>query len=342
MRSIHRWARLLAIPLLLISLLSDFLSPSASDLQDLNQFYAPPTLIRFVDYQGRFHWRPFVYRLELVDALDASYQERHDQVFPLEFFCRGYRYQFLGCIPSSRHLLGTRTADVFHPWGTDALGRDVLARTMAGARNSMMVLLLGIAIYFLLGVTIGASAGIAGGWTDIFLMRFSEFVLALPALYLVLAVRALLPPNMPFWQTVFLTAATLAFVAWPPMARGVRGQILQTKNACFVEAARILGASPWYIFRMHMLPALAPYALAQTAVAAPLFILGEVTLSFLNVGFHDSGASWGTMLHSLTQDPRIFTDFWWNLSPLAFVFAALFCLNGFSRQMSTKSPSQLA
>jgi peptide/nickel transport system permease protein len=341
MRSIHQYARLLAVPLVLASFLSDFLSSSAPDAQDLNQFYAPPARLRFVDVKGRFHLWPFVYRLALIDPLDATYREAKDQAFPLELFCEGYRYRFMGLIPSSRHLLGTGNTGAFHPWGTDALGRDVLARTLAGARNSMMVMLFGITVYFMLGVGIGALAGAAGGWTDTLLMRFCEFVLALPALYLVLAVRALLPPDMPFWQTVFLTAGTIAAVAWPPMARGVRGQILQIKKAGYVEAARMLGASPWHIFRRHMLPATANFALAQTAVAAPLFILGEVVLSFLNVGFHDSGSSWGTMLRGLTQDPRVLTDFWWNLSPLAFVFATLLCLNGFSRRMRTGGPAQL-
>lgn len=342
MRIITRLARLLAIPLLLVALLSDFLSPSAQDLQDLNQFYAPSSGIHFVDAQGAFHWRPFVYRLELIDPLDARYQVRSDQAYPLQFFGEGYRYRFLGLIPTSRHLLGTETAGMFHPWGTDVLGRDVLARTLSGARSSLLVLLLGIAIYFTLGVTIGALAGMAGGWPDTLLMRFSEFVLALPALYLVLAVRALLPPKMLFWQTAVLTAATIASVTWPPMARGVRGLILQIQSACYVEAARALGASPWHVFRRHLLRALAPFALAQTVVAAPVFILGEVILSFLNVGFHDSGASWGAMLRNLTEDPRILTDFWWNLSPLGFVFVALFCLNSFSRRLRAKDPSQLA
>ena len=336
MRSFLQHARLLAVPLLLAAFLSDFLSPSAPNTQDLNQFYAPPARLRFVDVQGRFHWRPFVYRLDILDSLHARYREATEQAFPLEFFCEGYHYRFMGLIPASRHLLGVANTGTLHPWGTDALGRDVLARTLAGARNSMMVLLFGITIYFMLGVTIGTIAGVAGGWADTLLMRFAEFVLALPALYLVLAVRALLPPDLPFWQTVCLTAGTIAGVTWPPIARGVRGQILQIKKAGYVEAARMLGASPWHIFRRHMLPAMAPFALAQTAVAAPLFILGEVVLSFLNVGFSDSGASWGTMLRGLTQDPRVLTDFWWNLSPLAFVFATLLCLNGFSRRMRTR------
>jgi peptide/nickel transport system permease protein len=125
------------------------------------------------------------------------------------------------------------------------------------------------------------------------------------------------------------------------MARGVRGMIYQLQNETYIEAARALGASRWHVFRRHMLPALMPYAWAQTTVAAPVFILGEVILSFLNVGSQSTGTSWGAMLRSLAQDPRILTDFWWNLSPLVFVFAALFCLNGFNRAFNARTPSQL-
>jgi peptide/nickel transport system permease protein len=342
MRTIHLLARLLAVPLLLLSLFSDFLAPTSPDAQDLNLFYAPPTRIHFVDAQGAFHWRPFVCWWDVTDYLDARYQERRDQIFPLEFFAPGYPYKFLGFIPATRHLLSTRSPGSFHPLGTDALGRDVLARTMAGARSTMLVLLFGIAIYFVVGVLIGTIAGTVRGWIDAALMRFSEFVLALPALYLVLAVRSLLPPDTPFWQTVILTAATIAAVAWPPLARGVRGLILQSNRAGYVEASRILGASPWHIFRRHLAPAMAPYALAQTVAAAPIFVLGEVVLSFLNVGFQGSGISWGAMLRSLTQEPRILTDFWWNLSPLGFVFITLFCIAGFSERTSAQNPTQLA
>lgn len=340
MRRLTLLARLIAIPLLLAALLCDFLSPSPPDRLDLNLPYAPPSRIQFKDLQGNYHWRPFTYALELSAPLDARYQLKSDTIHPLRFFIDGYPYRLLGFIPASKHLVSAETT-AFHPWGTDDLGRDVLGRTLAGTRSSLLVLVSGITIYFFLGVAIGAIAGLMGGWTDLILMRFSELVLALPALYLVLAIRALLPPNLTFWQTAFLTGATIAAITWPPMARGVRGMILQLRTASFVEAAHALGASRWHIFRRHMLPALAPFAFAQAAVAAPIFILGEVILSFLNVGFHDSSASWGTMLRNLTQDSRVLTEFWWNLSPLGFVFATLLCLNSFSRRMQGKEPIQL-
>ncbi len=342
MGSATRLARLLAAALLLVALFGDFLSPSPPDLQDLNQFFAPPSRIHFVDARGAFHWRPFVYRMQLTEPQDARYSEQTDQAFPLTLFCEGYSYRLLGVFPTSVHLVGTRPEGVFHPLGTDNLGRDVLSRSLAGAGNSMMVLLLGVAIYLVVGIVIGGLAGMAGGWADAVLMRFSEFVLALPALYLVLAMRALLPARMPVWQTILITAGTLASVTWPPMARGVRGLVMQTRNAAYAEAARSLGASPSQIFRRHMLPALAPFALAQAAVAAPVFILGDVILAFLNVGFQGTAVSWGAMLRSLTEDPRTLTDFWWNLAPLVLVFATLLCVNSLGKLRYLKDPKQLA
>jgi peptide/nickel transport system permease protein len=225
--------------------------------------------------------------------------------------------------------------------GTDELGRDVLARVFAGTRTSMLVVILGLMLYAALGITIGALAGLFGGWVDSLLMRLSEFVLALPALYLVLALRAVLPVHIPFIQTLFLMVGTIAAVAWPPMARGIRGLILQLRSSGHVEAARCSGGTPAHIFRRHMLPFLRPFAFSQLTVAAPIFLLGEVILSFLDIGFHDSGESWGSMLRSL-KDTRVLTDFWWNLLPLAMVFLTLLCLNLLgSRTSGEKREGQL-
>jgi ABC-type dipeptide/oligopeptide/nickel transport system permease subunit len=123
-----------------------------------------------------------------------------------------------------------------------------------------------------------------------------------------------------------LMVGIIAAVAWPPMARGIRGLILQLKSSGYVEAARSLGGSPIHALWRHMLPLLLPFILSQLAAAAPIFLLGELTLSFLNIGFRDSGESWGSMMRSL-KDTRVLTDFWWNLLPLCMVFLALLCLN---------------
>jgi peptide/nickel transport system permease protein len=325
-RSAWRFSTLLAASLGLAAGFGDFLSTNPPQNQNLGRFYAPPTGIHFIDAKGSLHLRPFVYDYELVNPLDAAYREKTDRIYPLEFFPRGYKYQLLGLIPASRHLAGCGQGAHFYPLGTDELGRDVFARTLAGARTSLLVVLLGLVLYSVIGLAAGALAGLTGGWPDTLLMRLSEFVLALPALYLILALRALLPARMAFWQTLALTVGTIASVTWPPMARGARGLILQLKHSLYVDAARALGSTDWQILRRHIFPALAPFALSQAAVAAPVFLLGEVVLSYLDVGFNDSAGSWGVMLRNL-RDPRIFTDFWWNLAPLVLVFMTLYCLN---------------
>jgi peptide/nickel transport system permease protein len=314
------------VVLILLSLFADFLSSNPPAMQNLDQFYHPPTRLHFVDGKGKFSPRPFIYRSELKEPLDVSYQENTDEAYPLEFFCRGYRYTLFGFISSDRHLVGRSQDPPYYPSGTDELGRDVLARVLAGTRTSLIVVVTGVVLYSVLGLLIGAFAGLAGGWVDSFLMRFSEFVLALPALYLVLALRALLPMHIPFWQTLLWVIGTIAAVAWPPMARGVRGLILQIKSSTYVEAARSLGGTPIHVFLRHILPSLRPFVLTQLTVAAPVFLLGEIVLSFLNVGFRDSGESWGSMLRSM-KDTRVITDFWWNLLPLCMVFLTLLSLN---------------
>jgi peptide/nickel transport system permease protein len=323
-----------ALLLLTFAFLGDFLAPNPPGQQNLSHFYAPPTRIHFADTAGRVHLRPFVYRYELTNALEGSYQEQTETAYPLEFFANGWSYELFGFIPASRHLVRSR-GGALYLLGTDELGRDVAARALAGTRTSLIVMLLGISLYAALGIAIGAAAGLGGGWRDTWLMRFAEFVLALPALYIILALRALLPLKLPYWQTLFVSVGTISVIAWPPLARGVRGLILQLRSAEYVEAARSLGGTPWQVFGRHMLPALAPYILTQTALAAPVFVLGEILLSFLGFGFQEGAESWGSMLRSVT-DLRVLTNFWWNLAPLFFVFAALLCLNVSSNRYRSK------
>lgn len=333
-------ARTVAALFVLIPLGADFFASNPPELQDLDRFFAPPTRIRFVDRQGEFHWRPFVYGMRIADPLETVYEEDPEEIHPLYFFTAGYSYRFLGIVPCRLHLVGTREPGTFYPCGSDELGRDVLARVLAGARTSLLVVLAGVVLYILLGSAVGIPAGVTGGWLDSLLMRFSEFVLALPALYIILALRALLPPKLSSAEAFLLTTGTIAAVTWPPMARGIRGLIRQLRSAGYVEAARSLGCSTPWIVRRHILPALRPYMLQQTLVAAPVFLLGEIILSFLDVGGGPSAVSLGTMLRNL-RDVRVLTDFWWNLLPLALVFLVLLYLNlmstRFTRQAETRT-----
>lgn len=311
--------------LLGMALFSDFLSPNPPSRQNLDQFFHPPTRLHIRDREGRWQ-RPYIHATALQDPLTASYRMDWQRAHSLDFFYEGYPYQLLGFIPWDRHLIGRAQPPYVYFLGADELGRDVWARILSGTRTSLLVIIVGILIYAVLGIAIGSVAGILGGWVDSLLMRFSEFVLALPVLYVVLAMRALLPRQLPFWQTLILTVGMIAAVAWPPLARGVRGMVLQLNSAMHVEAARSMGASSRHIFLQHMLPSLRPFIRMQLILAAPLFLLGELALSFLNVGFQDTGESWGAMLRNM-KDLRILTDYYWNLAPLGMIFLSLLSLN---------------
>jgi len=336
LRGVHLAAGFFIL-LLLIAVFADFLSSNPPAFQDLDHFYHPPARVHFFDSREQFRWKPFIYKTELTEPLDAVYKSETGEAYPLEFFFHGYRYGILGVFTSDRHLVGRGQGPRYYPLGTDELGRDVLARVLAGTRTSLLVVGVGVVLYAAIGLVVGVFAGLFGGWVDSLLMRFSEFVLALPALYLVLALRSLLPMHTPFLQTLLWVVGAIAAVAWPPMARGVRGLILQVRNSAYVEAARSLGGTPGHVFLHHILPSLTSFVLAQLALAAPIFLLGEIVLSFLNVGFQDAGASWGSMLRSMT-DTRVITDYWWNLMPLCMVFLTLLSLNVLSSSVRGREP----
>jgi len=133
-------------------------------MQNLDSFYAPPARIHFVDDRGQFHWRPFVYRSEMTNLLDASYTEITDRRFRWSFFSQAMN---IGFWAGSREPAPGRNpeAGTFYVLGADELGRDVLARILAGARTSLLVIVVGIALYAAIGVSIGSLAGWLGdGW----------------------------------------------------------------------------------------------------------------------------------------------------------------------------------
>ena len=212
-------ASLLLLLLAFGALTSDFFSVNPPGELNLDGFFCPPTRIHFFDLQGRFHWRPFVCSYDLADPLDVLYVERCSEMHPIQFFPTGYGYRLLGLIPTTRHMVGTGTAGTFYPLGADELGRDILSRVLAGSRTSLLVVFVGALTYAALAFIIGSLAGFAGGLIDTTLMRTSEFIMAVPALYLILALRTLLPLKLPYWQTVLLIAVTIAAVTWPPIGQ---------------------------------------------------------------------------------------------------------------------------
>jgi peptide/nickel transport system permease protein len=184
-------------------------------------------------------------------------------------------------------LLGPSLA---HPCGQDGLGRDVLARILVGARLSLGIGVAVVALSLAIGVTVGAVAGYAGGWTDAVLARLIDVFLAFPGLLLAIAIAAVRGPG------AANVVGALAALGWTGYARLARGEIARLRRYQSTEAARALGASPLRIVVVHLLPAAVPALLVQATFGVSGAILAEASLSFLGVGVAPPAPSWGAML----------------------------------------------
>lgn len=182
----------------------------------------------------------------------------------------------------------------WHPLGTDYLGRDMLARLMAGARVSLFIGLLAPLLYVVIGVIYGASAGFLGGKADQVMMRFADFVVALPFLLFMILFQVVFGIG-PGESGIVPMLIALVVLLWPATARLVRGQILQIREEAYVSAAKLLGASHHYLILRHMIPNTLGVILVTLTFAVPSAIFTEAFLSFIGMGVAPPTASWGSM-----------------------------------------------
>jgi peptide/nickel transport system permease protein len=290
-----------------------FFSPYDPVEQDRRSPYLPPMRLHLVDKQGHFHMRPFVYPPKLREGTFDQYAEDTARSNPLKFFVSGARYRLLGFLPCRLHFFGAKNARIYL-LGSDAYGRDQLSRLLFGGQVSLLAGLLGAGITLLIGLCIGAVAGYYGGWRDDVLMRFAELFLALPWLYLLLALRAFLPLAVSPLEAFFLIIAVIGAVGWARPARLVRAVVLSAKERDFVRAARGFGATAVYLLRRHILPETASVLLTQAAILVPQYVLAEMTLSFLGLGVPEPVPSWGNLLSNL-QQYSVLVSYWWIYLP---------------------------
>lgn len=177
-----------------------------------------------------------------------------------------------------------------HPLGTDALGRDLLARLAEGLQLSLVVGIMVVLFGGLVGIAIGMLAGWLGGWVDLLLMRLADIVLSFPGILLAIALAAMLGPG------VDNLVVALVAVGWVGFARLARGQVLSVRSAPFVEASIASGSSAVYIALRHLLPNIAAPLLVEASFGLAAVIIGEAGLSFLGVGVQPPDASLGTMI----------------------------------------------
>jgi peptide/nickel transport system permease protein len=178
-----------------------------------------------------------------------------------------------------------------HFWlGTDTLGRDLLSRLLFGARNSLMIGLVANGAAVLIGITVGMVAGYVGGFPGGLLMRFTDLMMAFPALLLAIVLAAILHPSL------WIVALVIALVNWVQVARVIFSETRGLMERDFITAERALGASHGRILARHIMPHLVPTAIVYGTLGIATTVLLEATLSFLGIGVQPPEASWGNII----------------------------------------------
>jgi len=297
------------------SVFADFFAPYPYDLQNRKAPYHPPTKIHFF-HNGKLSF-PFVYRYELIDPLFKVYKEDKSVRCRLKFFSK---------TPYGLRLLSVEEPCRLYLLGADKLGRDIFSRIIYGGRVSLSISLIGVFVTFTLGAIIGGFSGYFGGRVDNLTMRLVEILLAIPAFYLMLSLRAVFPLDMSSVEVFLMIVFILSFIGWAGLSRVVRGIVLSVREKEFVLAAKTYGASSWYILRKHVLPNTYFYLIVSATLSIPAYILGEASLSLLGLGIQEPFPSWGNML-SDARSINLISSYPWILSPSVPIFLIVLAFN---------------
>jgi peptide/nickel transport system permease protein len=308
-----------------ILIFAEFIAPYAYERQQRDEPNAAAATLRFVDKDGSFHTRPFVYRRTIADRLTFDYEEIVHEQFPVTLFVRGDGYSVAGLVNTDVHLFGVEGEKTrLTLLGTDTLGRDRFSRLVVALRFSLIVCLLGTLLASLIGIVFGMVSGFSGRLVDTIMMGVADSVLALPTLILILAARAAFPLELPPMRAATLMVTIFALAGWAQMARFTRSLVRSTREQEYVKAAKAVGCSGTAILVRHILPNIAPALITQATIMLPYFLLTEVALSFLGVGLQEPVPSLGNLLAAasdlgqLQQHPMLL------LSPAVAIFIFVF------------------
>jgi peptide/nickel transport system permease protein len=310
-------------------LICEFLAPYDLDTRNTDFIFAPPQQVR-IFHNGHLV-APFVYgydyRLDMAN-LERIYSPNPEKRETIRFFCHGDKYLFWGLVPGDLHLACPARGGQLFLLGTDRLGRDMLSRMIYGARISLTVGLLGVAVSFTLAIVIGGIAGYYGGWTDILIQRAIEVIQSFPHLPLWMALSAILPVS---WSPILVyigITLILGMIEWTHLARAVRSKLLALREEDFCTAAVLMGAGPTRVIGRHLLPSFMSHLIASATLMVPGMILGETALSFLGLGLRPPMTSWGVLLNE-AQNINVVALYPWLMLPVVNVVITVLCFNFF-------------
>ncbi len=222
-----------------------------------------------------------------------------------------------------------------HPFGTDRIGRDILARTIYGGQISLLIGFLAVIVEVGFGTAIGAIAGYYGGWVDSVLMRITEAMLSIPSLLLLLVMAKFFAGKIEpiqlfgrsFSGSVIVIILILGLTSWMSLARIIRSNVLSIKETEFVLAARALGVPNWRIITNHILPNTLASIIVSLTLGVATAILTEAYVSFLGLGVQAPTASWGNMLTEAQEFNVIKNAPWYWFFPSLLILLTVLSIN---------------
>ncbi|GAA6180479.1 ABC transporter permease [Shimia sp. NS0008-38b] len=306
-----------------------FIAPYTPNERLEDYIYAPPQAINLF-HEGKFigpHVYPTTAEIDL-ETFSWKYVEDRDAPAKLEFFCEGSKYNLVGFIPSTTHLVCAPEGATLFLFGADRLGRDVFSRIFYGAQLSLTVGLVGITVSFVIGIVLGSIAGYFGGFLDWIINRVIEVLRSLPELPLWLALSAAVPSHWGPVSVFFIISIILGILDWPGLARAVRSKFLSLREEEFVKAAEMMGAKPSRVIKKHLLPNFLSHLIASATLSIPAMILGETALSFLGLGLRAPAVSWGVMLND-AQNLASIEIYPWTAIPMLPIVIVVLAFNFF-------------
>lgn len=323
----HRLALIgliILVPIYFVAIFAEFFAPTSSSAAHTNLTYAPPQTLHFTGHGIHVDGYTTTRNNE---TYEQTYNWNHHQQIKVGFFVHGDSYKLLGLIPSDIHFIGPKQKDApFYLLGADDTGHDLLSRLIYGARVSLSIGLVGVAVSFFLGMLIGGISGYYSGIVDNVIQRVIEFIMSIPTLPLWMALSASLPNSWGPLTRYFAITVILSLIGWTGLARDVRGRFLSLREEDFVLAARLDGCSRRGIIFGHMIPSFASHIIASMSMAVPRMILGETSLSFLGLGLQPPAVSWGVLLEG-AQNIRAVATAPWLLTPGLAVVVVVLAMN---------------